>query len=789
MTDFATTYEQFLGMIEDDSARAEVQQHISKMAGAEAQTTEYATAHRDLVRVLKSRAPNVLPAAWREDPRLEDVTKTFHHTELRKDWKAVMEESGVFSFGHLPTFEDIDKHYGEGDHRHPSKTHNPKPTQRVHGNDVGVRHMVVRLAALPKYRNNIEQLAEDLGKPSDTPYRELVQFLGDDAHRSKVQDVYDSAFRGEEAEEAQEGTGLAGENFKLSAGRARGARADEHQDPSVQTRDTAARVTDAREAATEQTGEDQSNASIGELLGKAGDALDSTTREILTAAKSYERYVRGDSVFNAWERDVKREQRKLDEAEARFEASQKTDEDVAALAGVNADAMHKVGIYTAALEARLQEGGELRDGGLSAEQVDLIDTQAKHAVAVGSMARPLEYTAQHTGNQRDAGEHERPYGPDDGEGEWSYYGVPTKELRDGFSDLFRPLDAGEAEAPNRRQFQPTKPEKPAEQPAPAEKPRRLSTPAAAETPASQPAAPKPAPKATPQPAAAADSKAKVREAKADLKRELAERGAKLAPGYSEAFAVQEMIGNDLSAKEFFATFDEDELKTVLNTGVGSSKPTRIPAAPAVEPEAGREETPVTPEPKTPRSDSASARAAAAREARDARGGNRVAPSLPGFGNKPPSSSAPKAEGTKAEAQSLADVLNMGSASSTIAGRLETWRNKLAENVKGGPAKWKKLESQLKAVKDDDETARKLKVIDVMEQFAKANDLEREDSRFFGSLRFRVRPKTKTDPDGFDQPRQPQKPKGKAPRIGGERDWRTLGKSNRFPEAPRRFPVE
>jgi hypothetical protein len=784
MTDFATTYEQFLGMIEDESDRAEVQQHISKMAGAEAQSQEYATAHRDLVRVLKSRAPHVLPTTWREDPRLEDVSKTFHHTELRKDWKQVMEESGVFSFGHLPTFEDIDKHYGEGDSRKHSKTHNAKPTQRVHGNEVGVRHMVVRLAALPKYRNNIEQLAEDLGKPSDTPYRELVQFLGDDEHRQAVQRVYDSAFRGEEAEEAQEGTGLAGENFKLSAGRARGARADEHQDPSVQTRDTAARVTDAREAATERTGEDQSTASIGDLLGKAGDALDSTTREILTSAKSYERYVRGDSVFNAWERDVKREQRKIDEAEARFEASQKTDADVAALAGVNADAMNKVGIYTAALQVRLQEGGELRDAGLTDEQVQLIDMQAKHAVAVASMARPMEYTAQHTGNQRDAGEHERPYGPDEGEGDWSYYGVPMKELRDAMSDLFRPLEAGEAEIPNRAGFQPTKPEKPAEQPAPAERPRRLAAPAAA-----QPAAATPEPKATPEPAAGGDRKAKVREAKADLKRELAERGATLARGYSEAFAVEEMVENDMTAKEFFANFDEDELKTVLNTGAGSGKPARIPAARLPEPEAGREETKVTPEPRTPRSDSASARAAATREARDARGGNRVAPNLPGFGGKQPSSSAPKAEGAKAEAQSLADVLNMGSASSTIASRLETWRNQMSDKVKGAPAKWKKLESQLKAIKDDDDTARKLKVIDVMEQFAKDNGLEREDSRFFGSLRFRVRPKTKTDPDGFDQPRQPQKPKGKAPRIGGERDWRTLGKSNRFPVEPRRFPVE
>lgn len=768
MTDFAATYQQFLDMIEDEPVRVEVQEHLAKMAGSGAQSPEYAASHRDLVRVLKSRAPHALPNSWREDPTLEDVTKTYHHTDLRKDWKAVMEEAGVFSFGHLPTFEDIDKHY-LNDRRGRKMPH--ATNQEPHGNDLGTRHKVVRLAALPQYRNNIEQLARDMDLPEDTPYRELVRT----EHEAAATRVFDRAFRGEEQEEAAEGTGKAGENFKLSAGRSRGRTADEHQDPSVQTRDTAARVQDARDTATERTGEDQSAASIGDLLSKAGGSLDDTTQQILTAAKGYERFVRGDSVFNAWERDVKRQQKNIDAAEARFEASQKTDQDLMELAGANAEAHAQVGIYTAALEARLQAGPDLREA-LSDEQIDLIDRQAKRSVAIGSLARPMEYAVQKEYNMRDAGEHDRPYGPDEGEGEWSYYVVPLNELREAYNDLLRPLEPGEEAAPNRRQFQPTKPaERPAPSPAPAkEKPRRfpVEQPAEAPKPAAQPKAPA-APAAEEQPAR------DVKQAEREVRAELAERGIKALKEGGLKLAAQELAENpDQSAAQVLDALGDDVLKP---------RDRKQQTAPAVTlPEAEREATPVQPR------QSNAERRAAERAERDARGGQRVKPSLPGFAPKPAASDAGGAD-DKGKASTLADALDMGAVGSTLAGRLESWRNTLSSKVKGDPkkveAKWSALEQQLKGITDDDETARKVKVIDALEQFAKTNGLEREDSRFFGSLRFRVRPKTKTDPEGFSEPRKPQRSGGKGFQLKGESDWRNLGKSGRFPEAPRRFPVE
>lgn len=439
MADFLELYDQFLALIEDENDRAEVSGYLSAMSKSDASAPEYEDAQRSLVRVLKSRAPHALPVGWRDFPELEHgILPSDRAAELdaqiRSDWKEVMEEVGVFFFGSTPTWDDIDsysehdlieKHYGvKGWWRKPGPDERGvKPPhashQESHGNAVGVRHMIVRILAAPRFRNKVEELARHLGLPENTPYRDMFTpaRLKDEGYRSKVEDLFRSTFQGA-LDEAVQGTGSAGENFKLSAGSGRGRRADEHQDPTV-----------AHPAVMRNE--------VERLLQIAEDGgpADSSVRELTTARNRMLRMTKAATLrrlADQHERAMRAAKGKL----TRLHNQGASEEEISkAVEEVHASTTRYLKFH-AVLEGVLENNEALRNNlGASPKDVEFLKRHLNNATAWNSLSRARLFAAQHQHLSYEAAPHPRRRGPDQGESDKSYFVVPNDELDKIFNDL------------------------------------------------------------------------------------------------------------------------------------------------------------------------------------------------------------------------------------------------------------------------------------------------------------------------------------------------------------------
>lgn len=451
MTDFSQVYDEFLALIDNEADKAEVRGHLAVMSKSSADSPEFQTSQRQMVRMLKSRASNVLPRSWRDHAALEEGKIPGRLDEqddlqLRTAWKEEMESVGVFNFGEVPTWDDIDsymdsesaealtKHYGTKgwwrkpgpDERGVKPPHAPR--QEPHGNEVGVRHMVVRLRALPKYRGNPEKLNEKLDLPGDTSLRASVapDKVNDDAFREKLEAEFRQEFAGK-LDEAVEGTGRAGENFKLSATRGRGRRADEHQDPTVQA------------AAADRAASD--------LWEGLAEGIDGANNAAVRAYEEIKDYKTTRGIRNVLDKYMRRAAAARGKF-TRLDNSGASTEELVRAAMEMHDRHDEFLVMLSVAREQIAANPQLMDGAQADKNTpDFIERHLANSAALSGAGRAFEFSSRHD-QGRDAAPHERPWGPDEGVDDFSQYIVELNEIRAIIRDLRE--GAPKLDAPRRR---------------------------------------------------------------------------------------------------------------------------------------------------------------------------------------------------------------------------------------------------------------------------------------------------------------------------------------------------